>query len=146
MSGTRVSELWAIDPGKHCGLSRFNWETGEHIISVRIDDYNLLTLIGDSGDLIARFVIEDFISRGGITKGSRNEASQIIGAVKLFARGRGIQVIRQAPGDRFIGAKFAGVKLPKGHTPDEKSSYCHGVKYLRSQGKFKTILEKKHGR
>lgn len=140
-----MSELWAIDPGKHCGLSVFDWVSGTHLKSIKLEDYVLLNMLTQEANIgrIECIVIEDFISRGGITRGSRNEASQIIGAVKLSARGNSISVIRQEPGVRTTAAKWAGVRVPKGHMPDEMSSYLHGVYYLRKQGKFKTVLERK---
>lgn len=59
---------------------------------------------------------------------------QVIGQLKSFARRYDIILIKQKPQDRLIAAKWAGVKIPKGHMPNPLSAYLHGYYYLHLQG------------
>lgn len=138
-----MKELWAIDPGKHNGLARFVAETGKLNECVALEYEDLERRLRDiERGTVSRFVVEEFISRGAITKGSRNEASKVIGIVDFIARGLGIPVTKQRPGDRLIAAKWTQLKIPKGHMPDDMSAYLHGCFYLIKNNIKPTALER----
>jgi len=138
-----MKELWAIDPGTHCGLAIFNAENGQLIECEKIEYGPLIDrLDAIQTNQVTRFVVEEFISRGRVTQGSRNEASQVIGAITLVARRLGVAVVKQNPSDRLIGAKWTQVKVPKGHMPDDMSAYLHGSFYLIKNNIKPTALER----
>lgn len=138
-----MKELWAIDPGQHNGLARFEAETGKLIEAIRIEYADLESrLSAVERNLVVRFVVEEFISRGDVTRGSRNEASKIIGIIDFVARQHGIPVTKQRPSDRLIAAKWTQVKVPKGHMPDDMSAYLHGSFYLIKNNIKPTALER----
>lgn len=128
----------AVDPGKTTGYALFNAK-GHVTENAKIfgddaflDKFEEIAATGDYKVLI----IEAYRSRpGAINSWSKNETSQIIGAVKRIARKSGMKIIEQEPNPGLvIGLKFLGVShlYPKGkHVPDDISALAHGTYYLR---------------
>lgn len=140
-----MSEVWAIDPGKRNGFAKWNWETGVYLGTTILSFEDVLDRLAQADNLHS-IVIESFRSRGAITRGSSNEASQVIGAADSACRRLAIPLVRQQPGNRFLAAKWAGIVLdPRKHTKDDISAYLHGFFYMHQQGKVLSVLEKKMG-
>lgn len=135
--------LLAIDPGKHNGLARWNWETAELTHNWELE-YDAMCKFLDNlkWDLHA-IVIEDYIIDGRKNHGSRGDTIKIIALAESAGRRLKIPVIRQQPALRMQAAKWAEIKVPKGHMPDTMSAMLHGIVYLRRQGKYVTPLEKR---
>jgi len=144
-----IKYILAVDPGKRNGLAIFqdekdgllqcNWAaTVEGLIDYLHGAMQRMSL--------SVIVAEDFIIAPGKNNGSRGEAMQVIGILKFAAKLFDIPLVLQRPELRLHAAKWAGETIPKGHMPDEQSARLHGIYYMRSQGKFTTVLEReKHG-
>lgn len=82
-------------------------------------------------------VMEDYIvgNRAGFLKGSKNEASQIIGIVNGWAKVHNIPVVMQAPGIKTIAEKISG-KVPKGPHKDLHwmDAFNHAYYFLSTVG------------
>lgn len=143
--------LIAIDPGgKRNGLATFTMtENASALNSQVILSYNNMLAYLDSltkENCIAHIVIEDFIIRPGKNHGSRGETIKIIANAESTARRLGINITKQRPENRLIGAKWSGTTVPKSHMPDDMSAYLHGIFWLRQYGKYTTKLERITGR
>ena len=134
----------AIDPGKHNGLALFDDNTGEILLNRSIEADELPGyLAGLQPSFISVVVCEDFIIRPGKNHGSRGEAMQVIGMLKVYCEVHRIKFVLQRPEVRLHAAMMAGEKIPKGHMTDKQSARLHGIAYLRTIGKYETVLEKK---
>lgn len=86
------------------------------------------------------FVIENFRMdshvRGAVFQWSELLTSQMIGRVKLCAEWLDAPVYMQEPSQVLNqGRKWASghFKVPKGHIPDDKSAWMHGVHFMMSK-------------
>lgn len=140
----------AVDPGK--GSKRtigvFAWNsTPEPVHQAQytreeFDEYR--DLLERLHRLPSVIIIERYVQFGHVPhKGSKHETSQVIGAVKDFARRHGIRLVEQSSSILPTASLWSGVKLPKGHLPDWKSAYLHGYYYLSRQNLIKPrVLER----
>lgn len=97
--------------------------------------------IGQAGSTKASifFVIENFRVdshiRGAMFQWSEMLTSQMIGRIKLCAEWLEAPVYMQEPSNVLpMGRKWAPFKVPKGHIPDDKSAWIHGVHWMKSKG------------
>lgn len=129
-----MSYVLSVDPGKNVGYAY--WKSDGTLVSKGVMDIEDF-IAKCSGPLLEAgievIVYEDYTLRPNkayAQRGSKLQASQIIGAVKLLAKLVGAKLVRQQPKDLKITALHAGVVLPKGHLPDELSAYLHGYRYF----------------
>lgn len=135
----------SFDPGHNTGV--VEWEYGESegedakpikvttLVQSELDAY----LQGlESVELKPEvFVIEEYRVYSHIPHhGSKVETIQVIGQLKAFARRYKIKVVEQRASIKNIAAKWAGVKIPKGHMPDWQAAYLHGYHYLHMTDKI----------
>lgn len=134
----------AFDPGHSIGVATWNdnYEpTGMFAVSQeQLDD--LLPELATA----EIWVIEEYRVRNSKFnhENSKVDTIQVIGDIKGWARRHGrIRIVEQRSADRLIGAKWAHIKVPKGHMPDDMSAFCHGYYYLRKNNLIKSkLLEK----
>lgn len=125
--------LLSIDPGKNIGFAR--WSEAGTLLETGIWTFDEMVEYLDREQRgISWIVYEDFIMyahmANGRQTGSRFEASQAIGAIRSIAKRAKIKLTRQAAGILTVSALHAGVKVPKGHMPDDMSAMLHGHYYL----------------
>lgn len=139
-----MSLLLAFDPGKSTGVAIFTWPTGELKIKTSMPYDKLTAFIADIPINVAAIVVEDYIIRPGVgNRGhARGEAMRVIGQLEAASYRLGCTLVKQRPEVRLIAAKWSGIKVPKGHMPDDMSAELHGIYYLRQQGKYTTALER----
>lgn len=65
-------------------------------------------------------------------QGSRVPAAKVIGDIEGFCRRNEIQVVLIPPNVKKTAAKWAGIKIPRGHMPDKMAAYLIGIWYLRT--------------
>jgi hypothetical protein len=99
-------------------------------------------------DEFEKIICEDYRIRRDKIKshvGSRVETIQTIGVIRAFARRKKIEIVFQEA--RILGPAqlHFGIKIPTDHSQSHR--YCallHGMEYLHSIGKAKTVLEKEY--
>jgi len=136
-------DVVAFDPGKNTGISYWNWETGEHLRSIRTLGLELTQLYVGSivKGPIKWMIIEKYIPNQQVKRADLGEALQVIGMVKGAGAAHNIPVVEQMPADRLIAAKWAEVRIPRGHMPDDLSAYLHGYYFMRTRQRIQTPLE-----
>lgn len=135
-----------FDPGKRTGLSFWLWEPGTCFTSRIADGLDALQAELDNllGVSLKFLVVERYIPDRRAKRADLGEALQVIGMVKAVGRMSGTPVIEQMPGDRLMAAKWAEVKVPKGHMPDDMSAYLHGYFFMRQHHRIRqTPLERR---
>lgn len=128
----------ALDPGKNIGRSLWS-NQGIMLFKDVIDlDTALSYLVNAEG--VDTVVYEDWqlFTRQVEQTGSRMEASQLIGAIKLWEKLDERRFAKAQPSSILpISALHIGIKLPKGHTPDEISAMLHGHYWFVERGILK---------
>lgn len=128
----------SLDPGKNIGRALWT-ESGKLLFNDLCDlDTALSYLVNAKG--ITKIVYEDWqlFTRQSEQTGSKMEASQLIGAVKLWAKLDSDRSIYSQPSSILpVSALHVGLKLPKGHTPDQMSAYLHGHYWFVENGILK---------
>lgn len=125
----------SLDPGKKIG--RALWSNGGQLLFN--DECDLDTALSYLANTrgINTIVVEDWMlfKRQTEQTGSKMEASQLLGAIKLWKKLGEDRLVMQQPSSILpVSALHAGVKLPKGHTPDRLSAFLHGHYYFVSIG------------
>jgi hypothetical protein len=143
-----VKYILAVDPGKRNGIAIFeDVKDGKLELNtiMTVDQLIEWTNNGPTypGSVLSAIVVEDYIINGRVNNGSRGEAIQVIGILRALAARLSIPFVRQPPENRLTAAKWAGEHVRKSHMPDDQSARLHGIFYLRGQGKYTTILERK---
>ena len=146
--------ILALDPGKASGWATFS-NDGQFISmgqTSTIDDFItwLDNFVGD----VTTVVVEDYVlykQRALSQSGSKMPAPQIIGAILLFAKQKGANVVKQPAGILNIAQKLSGVPLPVDHSISHQfSAYNHGYYWLVKNGIRKAvaaeIVEGKNGK
>lgn len=143
--------ILAVDPGKTTGIYAFKDDGTEYNPPMKLqlsmkDLENYLMLIAEP---ITVIVYEDYQVLPHMAKhhaGSKVEAAQVIGMLRLFASIKKIHLVPQRASILPIAEKLTQVKMPKNHAQSHwVSAYLHGSYYLIKQGKMKTALEKEIG-
>ena len=136
----------AVDPGKRNGIALFeDIKDGQLKANLIMTVDQLIDYVNsdDFDSNLSVIVVEDYIIGPKGNQGSHGEAIQVIGILRAFAAKLSIPFVRQPPENRLIAAKWAGEHVRKSHMPDDQSARLHGIFYLRKQGKYTTILERK---
>lgn len=135
----------SVDPGDvHNGFCFFKYNPETKVADTKIMkvldarglSQNLRTLWGlvekiNSENLF--FVVENFrvgTSRNAIFQWNEVLTSRNIGKVELVAEWLGAACILQEPSILGMARKWAPFPLPKGHIPDDKSAWLHGVHFM----------------
>lgn len=133
----------SVDPGQTVGLA--TWDSDGKLIHKskmpRVDFEKYLWGLVEPNypHKIKRFIVEKYVVYGQKATahiGKANPTEQVIGMVDMVARRLGAPVTKQPATILRISAKWAGVKVPGGHIPDEISAYLHGYYYLHQIGKI----------
>ena len=66
--------------------------------------------------------------------GSKMEASQVIGVLKMKKGEWDAKLVPYRPGTYRTGMQFAGQKIPKSHIADDLSAYYLGIYFLTTSG------------
>lgn len=136
--------ILAVDPGKRNGVAIFeDIKDGKLEINCILTVDQLIDTTNNFTRDISAIVVEDYIINGSKNNGSRGEAIQVIGILRALSARLGVPFVRQPPENRLTAAKWAGEHVRKGHMPDDQSARLHGIFYLRRQGKYTTVLERK---
>lgn len=153
--------ILAIDPGeKNNGMAFFKWDDETRKADLKFMEvfsqeqiFSQLKLIHDIAKVGAplEIVIENFrvdpnnfANRGYRGKSnltfqwSEMKTSRIIGAVEFVAHSIEAPLTFQEPGILGMARKWCDLPLPKGHIPDDKSAYIHGVHYMREKNYIRT--------
>lgn len=133
--------ILSVDPGQHIGIAY--WKNDGTILYNKIVDIdNLMSICANfvrEGGLDT-IVVEQYIldHRAGRQQGSKVEASQVIGAMRLLAEQTGAQLVMQPNTILRITAQHMQVKIPaKGHIPDDVAALLHGYRYFIDHGIIK---------
>lgn len=128
--------ILSVDPGKNIG--RALWTNDGQFLFKDVCDFDtLMSFLIDTSPTISTVVVEDFtlFKRQMQQTGSRMEASQVIGALRLWEMQDSTRLlVKQPPAILPVSALHTGITLPKGHTPDDLSAYLHGHYYLVGLG------------
>lgn len=132
--------LLAIDPGKINGISIFRDGKVESISQVHIDE--LPTFLFDfarvNEDQEVVIVYENFkLFKGKALQqsGSKMEASQVVGQLKMIAAQHRWKIYDQSPNIKPIAEKWSKTKPPSDHSKSHQvDAYNHGVYFLVSRG------------
>jgi hypothetical protein len=145
----------AIDPGAvNTGVAMFRYDSEAkkaHMFYLKIlhedAEKQIMSVIGKS-EPKHTVVLEAF--RNAMSTGNfRNRKSanmtaaelatnKLANKIKATAAGNGHELILQEPSILAMGKKWCDYKLPKGHIPDDKSAYIHGVYYMMKAGLIRT--------
>lgn len=119
--------ILSVDPGQHVGYSVWTAE-GKELDRGVVEFDEFLSMLAEWEDTITKIIYEDWrlLFRQVQQTGSKMEASQVVGALKLMRALFDIELVVQSPSILPVSALHAGVKLPKGHTPDDLAAYLHG--------------------
>lgn len=131
----------SIDPGKSVGIATWD-ENGNLLGNGKMQEKDFEAFLQgltqkDYPNEIVAFIVEEYRIYGHKAQahiGSKVGTAQCIGKIKMIARMINTPVVEQPATFLKITAKWAGVKLPKGHVPDALSAYLHGYHYLHQQG------------
>jgi hypothetical protein len=136
-------EVWSIDPGERIGFARW-WDDGTFIEKEVLDFQSFLAMlhhrtndeIMDGDPQPSVIVCEQWAFRPGQTgRGDTMVSAQVIGALRsYFWPG---ELTFQDSGILRVTAMHCGLKVPKGHIPDEDSAYLHGFHYFERIGVLK---------
>lgn len=129
--------ILAVDPGKLTGIVTMT----RNGVVIDLGNYPMVAvyelLDKEFAKTIQLVIMEEYIvgSRAAKLKGSRNEASQVIGVVRAWANVYKIPVVMQMPGIKTIAEKLSG-KTPKGAHKDMHwlDAFNHGYYWLHSVG------------
>ncbi len=132
----------SVDPGEHVGYAL--WDGTDCYENVVVSKSEFMQMLaGSYFEGADRVVAEDFaLFRGRAQKqaGSKMPASQVLGALELWCRQRGLWLTKQHSGILSIASKHADRPLPAGHCPDDLSAYLHGFYYLEAQGELAPVV------
>jgi hypothetical protein len=129
--------ILGVDPGTTTGVVTMT--TGgvvRSLANLSIEDvYELLNR--QFAKTIQLIVMEDYIvgNRAAHLRGSKNEASQVIGVVNAWSKVYKIPVVMQMPAVKMIAEKLSG-KQPHGAHKDMHwmDAFNHGYYFLHSVG------------
>jgi hypothetical protein len=134
-----------VDPGGATGWATFDEicrPTGRGI-ERGVD--NFADWIDKLEDPASKIIYEDFRLFGhkAIAQvGSKMEASQVIGILKLKAKEWGAELIAQQPQAHKLGAMYSGKKPGSHATSHDIVAYNHGIYYLTRHGLINSRLTK----
>lgn len=131
----------SVDPGQTVGLATWG-EDGKLIHKSKMPRVDFERFLWGTVDPtypneILKFIVEKYVVYGNMTTahiGRDNPTEQVIGMIDMIARKLGVPVIKQPATILKITAKWAGIKIPGGHCPDDISAYLHGYHYLHKRG------------
>lgn len=152
---SKIKHIISIDPGDvNTGFCYFKYDPATKVADTRImkimgtkEVYDALRMLWGIGQVTEPdfpgqqnpnnmfFIIENFRMdshvRGAVFQWNELLTSQMIGAVKLCAGWLEAPVYMQEPSQVLpMGRKWAPFPVPKGHIPDDKSAWIHGVYWM----------------
>lgn len=138
--------ILAIDPGDVSGYAFLNMEG----VLADMGQFKLGNMHSFLDGLhgVNVIVLENFRIRPGQNfSWSEMETIQVIGAVKYRAHQLKCKVVLQEPSSYSIGAKWAGVTIPKDHSISHQVvAYAHGTYYSHKVLKNTIPVARNHGK
>lgn len=146
--------IYAFDPGDTTGIAVFNEDSQVVELTSIPFEHSAKYPEGETLiDWLARqkevgtVIYESFIvyrKSAPRMAGSKMKASQAIGAIKLWAKGHGAELVEQPANILSTAQKLTQVKRPtvKAHTHSVEA-FLHGAYWLIQQGRMQTALESK---
>lgn len=138
--------ILAIDPGRVSGYAFLNMEG----VLADMGQFDLKDMheFLDSLTNIEHLIVENFRIRPEMNfSWSEMETIQVIGAIKYRAHQLGIKPVMQEPSSYSIGAKWAGVTIPKNHSISHQVvAYAHGTYYSHKVLKNTIPVARNHGK
>lgn len=134
--------ILSVDPGGTCGLAMWQ-EDGTFVNKLKLSLDNFVLWASDVDIELSVIIYEDYTLRGHqayAQRGSKLEASQGIGIVKMLAARKNAKLVRQQASILKITAMHAEVPVVA-HFDDDVSAYLHGYYYFEQQGLLKTKLQ-----
>lgn len=124
--------LLAVDPGKVSGVAIFIEGNARTLDQVSFDDFGAYLFdLNPRPDLIVYENYRLFSWKAKEQSGSKMEASQIIGMLKLFASSQKIKIVEQGPQIKPIAQKWSKTIPPKNHANSHQiDAFNHGFYYL----------------
>lgn len=124
----------SLDPGKTIGRALWT-NDGRLLFNDQCSLDELLDYFANTRS-IDTLVVESWMLLRRMTEqmGSRMEASQVIGAAKLYARIREVDYVEQSPSILPVAHLHTGIAKPRGHLPNPVSAYLHGYYYFVVKG------------
>jgi hypothetical protein len=132
--------IWSIDPGETTGMAMWS-EEGNLSHKEKMPAELFVDFLSESRGVVrpSVIVVEQWAFDPGKTqRGNKMVSSQVIGAVKLYAKQVGAEVILQDRRILKVSALHTGTPIPKnGHFDDDVSAYLHGHYYFVVSGILK---------
>jgi len=121
--------ILGIDPGKMTGWALLD-DTGKLVDMGQVSYPGLYEWL-DSLHYIDIYVIENFRIRPGVNfSWQEMDTIKAIGAAEFRAYQKGAHVVKQEPANYTVGAKWAGIQIPKDHSISHQAvAYAHAVFY-----------------
>lgn len=139
-----TGNVTAWDPGRTTGFAIFSGQ-GERKEFGQLTMEEVDQFIDEYAEPVSVVVVEDFINfkkRVSKMAGSRNDASQVIGMLRVFARKKGAKFLLQPAGRKDEGAKLTQIFEPSDHSQSHwVSAYNHGFWFLHNLGLVRSKLE-----
>lgn len=137
----------AIDPGETTGWATFD-QHGNLLDLGQIKGFELFSdWLDYEIEKPSLIIYEEWVTNPNVPQGgSKQETSQVIGAIRAYARRNGIVVVAQRTSAKPVGYAFAGIKpLPKSRHSEshQYDAFAHGIYYLVKNKITKTALQKK---
>jgi len=133
-----------VDPGKSTGWATFNdmaLPTGRGICK-GVEAWNEWLKDKEPFKIVGYEEYQLFAHKAIAQVGSKMDTSQAIGVLKVYTAKWDSQVVPQRPQCWKLGCMYSGEKVPKGHPPDDKAAYWHGIYYLTKHGLINSVLTK----
>lgn len=133
--------ILVVDPGDTSGVAIFT-EEGKFVYKGQYKFEPLLTMLLNvpmlvKGQEVTKIIVEDYRLRAGKQAqqtGSRFQAVQVIGALKLLARQGGFDLELATTQAKTMGAMYSGIKPPSNHSKShEIDAYNIGIYWLVSE-------------
>lgn len=143
-----IPVVLAFDPGDTTGMAVVDYNGAAH-------DMRQLTLdelIGyvaqfqtPEGFKITKIVYERFIvyrQKAQKLVGSKNGASQAIGAIKILASRLNVPLVEQGADIKEVALRWSGIKMPGQHSKTHQwDAYLHAYYYLQKNGFIKPKIK-----
>lgn len=125
----------SLDPGNNTGWATFDENgnsTGYGSVHDRESVYSTLTAVQAKALIVEDFKLYPWKSTQQAW--SSLETVRVLGAIEFWAYAKQCPIHFTSPTNLKIGMMWAGLRVPKGHIPDEQSAYAHGVWWLQKNG------------